>query len=224
LATLRALDAKAPLPRRFGPDADARWALFKGDLDLGDRLDLLVRDGAATQPTAFAPRVVFALDGLASDEPFGPDWPEPGGELVHSLWSTSHGETTLADLLDDVLRIWGLTPGGRQRLDDIGPADRLVVAGAAAIRDLALTFEGRPDLDLADQLAVVAMHPGERQLFGAAIAWLEPPTPPCLVSPGIDPDAFRAIGPDRLTRALISPDASTEARTSALALGEALIV
>src|SRR5262249_43827886 len=154
-----------------------RWALFKGDLKLGDRLDLLVRDGAATQATAFAPRVVFALDGLASDEPFGPDWPEPGGELVHSLWSTAHAKTTLADLLDDVLRIWGLIPSGRQRLDDIGPADRLVVAGAGAIRDLALTFEGRTDLDVADQLAVVAQHPGERQLFGTALAWLEPPTP-----------------------------------------------
>jgi hypothetical protein len=80
MAILRALDAKAPVPRRFGAEADARWALFKGDLALGDRLDLLVRDGAATQPTAFAPRVVFALDGLASDEPFGPDWPEPGRE------------------------------------------------------------------------------------------------------------------------------------------------
>jgi hypothetical protein len=61
----------------------------------------------------------------------------------------------LADLLDDVLRTWGLTPGGWQRLDDIGPADRLAVAGAGAIRDLALTFEGRSDLNLADQLAVV---------------------------------------------------------------------
>jgi hypothetical protein len=44
------------------------------------------------------------------------------------------------------------------------------------------------------------------------------------VSPAIDPDAFRAIAPDRLTRVLISPDASPEARASALALGEALIV
>lgn len=104
-----------------------------------------------------------------------------------SLWSTGHSGTSLAELLDDVLRIWGLTPGGSQRLNEIGPADRLVVAGAGAIRDLALTFEGRSHLDLADQLAVVAQHPGERQLFGAALAWLEPPRHPAWSRTGSSP-------------------------------------
>ena len=63
--TLRALDARAAQARIFGPDADAAWGLFKGELHEGERLDLLLRDAAVAHPAAFAPRVVFALEGLS---------------------------------------------------------------------------------------------------------------------------------------------------------------
>src|SRR5690242_12221615 len=43
---LRALDARATRSRRFGPDADATWRAFRGELTDGDRLDLLLRDAA----------------------------------------------------------------------------------------------------------------------------------------------------------------------------------
>jgi hypothetical protein len=75
---LRALEAREGRGRRLGPAADATWRAFRGDpgeLDDRDRLDLLLRDAAATSPLAFAPRRIFALAGLSDDEPFGHEWP-----------------------------------------------------------------------------------------------------------------------------------------------------
>jgi hypothetical protein len=40
---LRALDVRAAASRRFGPDADAEWSLFRGELHDGDHLDLAAR-------------------------------------------------------------------------------------------------------------------------------------------------------------------------------------
>ena len=44
----RALDARERTARRFGADAEARWTHFAGALGTGDRLDILLRDAAAT--------------------------------------------------------------------------------------------------------------------------------------------------------------------------------
>src|SRR5262245_40404064 len=71
---LRALDARESTPRRFGPDADARWMQFAGALGAGDRIDILLHDAAGTWGTAFSPSECFGHFGLADDEPFGPDW------------------------------------------------------------------------------------------------------------------------------------------------------
>ncbi|HYO54675.1 hypothetical protein [Archangium sp.] len=87
---LKALDSRAGGARRFGPNADARWDLFKGEMKERDRLDLLIRDAAANHPAAFAPRCIFLLDGLAEDEPFGPEWPGPDAALALRLWRDSH--------------------------------------------------------------------------------------------------------------------------------------
>ena len=74
LVGLRALDARERSPRRFGAEADARWAAFRGALGLSDRLDLLQRDAAVTWGEAFSPALAFGLPGLPEDEPFGSDW------------------------------------------------------------------------------------------------------------------------------------------------------
>jgi hypothetical protein len=74
LLGLRALDERESTPRRFGPDAEARWTQFSGSLGPGDRIDILLRDAAGTWGAAFAPAECFGLFGLADDEPFGPDW------------------------------------------------------------------------------------------------------------------------------------------------------
>ena len=39
LAGLRFLEQRQPTGRRFGPDADARWTNFRGDLATADRGD-----------------------------------------------------------------------------------------------------------------------------------------------------------------------------------------
>ena len=52
---LRALDARESTPRRFGPDAEARWTQFAGALGVGDRIDILLRDAAGTWGAAFSP-------------------------------------------------------------------------------------------------------------------------------------------------------------------------
>jgi hypothetical protein len=71
---LRALDARDSTPRRFGPDAEARWTQFAGALGVGDRIDILLRDAAGIWGAAFSPSECFGFFGLANDEPFGPDW------------------------------------------------------------------------------------------------------------------------------------------------------
>ena len=68
---MRAIDARSNGRQRFDANADATWTAFKGDQQQADRVDLLVRDAAVTQPTAFAPRVIFDLAGLAADDPVG---------------------------------------------------------------------------------------------------------------------------------------------------------
>jgi hypothetical protein len=84
-SALRALERSSPTNRRFGPDADATWKGFKGQLTDADRLDLLLREAAVQYPSAFAPRVLFAWDGLTEDEPFGPDWESLPDRMVAQL-------------------------------------------------------------------------------------------------------------------------------------------
>ncbi len=74
LLGLRLLDARLPAPRRFGPDADARWANFRGHLTARDRIELLLRDGDAEHAGAFSARQVFEIYAVAEDEPFGGEW------------------------------------------------------------------------------------------------------------------------------------------------------
>ncbi len=78
LAGLRALDGRERRPRRFGPDADARWQNFCGHLSLAERVDLLIRDAAVTWQAAFSPAIVFRLPYLASDSTaLRPSSPKP---------------------------------------------------------------------------------------------------------------------------------------------------
>ena len=50
LAALRYADHRRPTGRRFGPDADARWAGFRRYLANADRIDLLLRDADRSPP------------------------------------------------------------------------------------------------------------------------------------------------------------------------------
>ena len=209
---LRALDSRAAHPRLFGTEADAEWALFRGELHEGDRLDLLIRDAAVAHPAAFAPRAVFSLDGLSDDESFGPEW--PGVPPQHAAAALRQAASAAAPGPDAWLRLfakeWSLAPvePPAASLKSIGPATRILAAGAGAALALARHFAGRSELDLGDQVAFFGTAPADRQLFGAAVALLDRPAAARLFSPTTTAEQLRAHGFKRADLVVCSPDAA----------------
>ena len=161
---LRALDAAERTPRRFGSDADARWRSFQGHLGLSDRLNLLIRDAAVTWTSGFSPAIVFGLSGLASDEPFGPDWTALAEHEAKQLWSDS--SRPILALLLEMLEI----ATGDVDLPRVSAATQLVVAGGVATRAVADHFAAHRELSWSDQVLVVASGPAVRQCAGLVAA------------------------------------------------------
>ncbi len=159
---LRALDAAESSPRRFGEAADARWARFQGALNDGDRLEMLLRDAAAAWGVAFAAARVFQLNGVATDDPFGPAWSHHNSRQARGHLQTG-GEASLAGCAAAL----GVQPA-EVALPEIRPTTKLALAGGAAVLAAAGAFAGREDLDWAAQVTVVADDPGPRQLAGLA--------------------------------------------------------
>lgn len=219
---LRALDARGAR-RRFGDEADARWKQFRGQLTEADRLDLLLRDAATVAPLAFAPRDVFALPGISTEDPFGPDWPGPprglAGELLRARDEAAADPVAA---FDRALALWQraaapIDPGTGPR---VAPSTRLLVGGASLLRHLVGVFAaGRDALDLADQVILVADRPHERQLFGLAAVLLGTTSPPRCVAPDASPERWKALGVTRLDATLVSPDASDDVRDAVARLG-----
>ncbi len=157
---LRALDARERSPRRFGPEADARWADFRGALTDADRVDLLLHDAAVTWGPAFSPAEVFGLFGLAPDEPFGPDWQAlPRGAARRHLEAGSPPST---HDLATALGIHAPSPS----LPAISTSTRLAVAGGGALLAVAEAFRANPSWSWSDQVLAVASSPANRQLAG----------------------------------------------------------
>ena len=155
VAGLRALDAMERSPRRFGGDADASWASFRGALNEADRIDFLLRDAAVTWGAAFSPADVFGLFGLAPDEPFGPDW-RPLGSAAARRYLTAGSDTpTIADI-GELLGV------ASQKVDvpAISASTRLAVAGGAALVSVARAFSAEPTLSWSDQVLAVAHDAG----------------------------------------------------------------
>lgn len=219
---LGALEARSAVPRRFGPDADARWNAFRGGLQDWHRIELLVRDAAVRNPAGFAPRSVFDLLALAEDEPCGADWPGPSPAGAAGLLRTAQAEKRdPVAALTAAAEAWGLRPGSLPTAASAGiePATRLIVAGSGAVIALASAFLGRPELDLADQSVLLADDPGTRQLFGLALAFLDSRRPPRLARTSASADDLRALGMTAADRLVVSDDVDAElhARLSALA-------
>ncbi len=61
LRCLQFVEKRKPTGRRFGSEADARWASFKGELTTSDRIDLLLRDADTEWLGAIGARTVFGL-------------------------------------------------------------------------------------------------------------------------------------------------------------------
>jgi hypothetical protein len=205
LVGLRALDARERTPRRFGPDAEARWEQFKGSLGPGDRLDLLLRDGASTWGVAFSPAEAFGLFGLSEDEPFGPDWRGIPDEQARRLLTTD----APIDLAS-AARALGIAPASFP-LPDLSSSVRVIAAGGAAVLALAERFAANPGWSWADQVVVVATSAAHRQLAGLAAVLLGSRERARVLRPAADPRAIlaeaRFAAPDV---AAISPDAEPD--------------
>lgn len=212
---LRALDARETTARRFGADAEARWAQFAGALGPGDRLDILLRDAAGTWGSAFSPSECFDLFGLADDEPFGPDWDGIDGAAARRLLTDESDAVTL----DQVASALGVKPTP-VAAPPLTPSTKLVVAGGAAIVAVASAFADNRALSWTDQVVVVAVMPAFRQLAGLGAVLLGARGRTALVHPTGDADGvLRSAGFAHLDAAVVSPDAEPEAAELAQKVG-----
>ncbi len=226
---LRALQDRGFGAERFGANAAARWKAFSGELTDSHRLELLLRDGAAMYPLAFAARSVFALSGLADDEPFGPQWvslaPIQAGAILREAEGVTHGASVSArELLRAVADAWSLKVVEPEALllASIKAASRVVVAGAGAVVAIATHMSERNDCDFGDQILLVSEQPGVRQLAGIAAAITgSRKTVRCVQANAAAADAV-ALGFDRATTELVSLDAATAEATAARSLAREL--
>jgi hypothetical protein len=214
---LRALDARESVPRRFGPDAETRWAHFAGALGAGDRIDILLRDAAGTWGAAFSPADCFGLFGLADDEPFGPDWAGIDDHAGKRLLAESDAPATLERIAD------GLgVKAAHVQVPPLSPSTKLVVAGGAAIVAVARAFAENRVLSWTDQIVVIAEKAQWRQLAGLSAVVLNARGRTVLVRPTADAErALRTAGFAHVDAAVVSPDAEPDSAALARKVGGA---
>jgi hypothetical protein len=206
VAGLRALDRRERSARRFGADADTRWASFRGALNEADRIDLLLRDAAVTWGAAFSPADAFGLFGLAPDEPFGPDWQSLGSSAARRHLESEASIHAPADLG----RLLGMD-AAHVSVPPITASTRLAVAGGAALVRVAQVFADRPELSWSDQVLAVATRPAHRQLAGLLAIFTNATGKTRLSRPGDDLRAtLKAAGFVQLDAAVVSDDAEPE--------------
>lgn len=220
---LQLLDRRSGGGRRFGPEADARWAGFAGHLRVSDRLDMLLRDGAVVLGPAFSAAQVFQLPGLAADEPFGADWPGLTEDTAKALWREVAQQTELEPdrAVDRCAEVLGLDPSlPEPRCEGLAPATRLLVTGGKAIMSSIRAFAHDEALSWNEQVMVVASGPAERQLAGLAAAILGQSGPTRLIAPPDDEqarqspaDLVRKAGLTGVDRVLVSEDADPRCRS-----------
>ncbi len=187
LRLLQFVEARRPTGRRFGQDADARWASFKGDLRTADRIELLIRDADAEWPGGFGARTVYALRAVAEDEPFGAQWPGLDPIAAEEIWRRMpNAASTVAAACDAILVAWDqqLKPF---EVGKVGPTDRLTIAGPSAVAAAIAVFADGKGLDWADQVVVVATPPAHRQVAAAATALLNATRPVQILAASDEP-------------------------------------
>ncbi len=214
LRLLQYVETKRPTGRRFGADADARWSSFRGDLETVDRIELMIRDADAEWPGGFGARVVFAIQGVAEDEPFGSQWESLDPVAAEELWRRVKAEpapATPAATLKAIAGAWDVKLA-KQPAESIAPTDHLVVVGPSAIASTIEAFAAGTALAWADQVTVVATAPAPRQLAAAGTALLNAARPSQVIA------ATETIKVARGTRLIASSDADPVDLAAAKAL------
>lgn len=174
LRLLQFVEQRRPTERRFGPDADARWNGFRGDLDTADRIELMIRDADAEWPSSVGARTVFAMQGIHEDDPFGSQWIGMDSVDAEELWRKVKAQaapTTPLETLHAIADAWGRKLK-KHAAPSIEATDRLVVTGGSAIAAVIDRFAKGTGLDWTEQVVVVATSPWERQLAAAATSLL----------------------------------------------------
>lgn len=183
LLALKHVEARLPTNRRFGAEADALWAQFQGELNIADRIDILLRDADGQWPGAFGARTVFNVAGAAEDDAFGASWSPLEGMVAEEMWRKLGAVNceTIEDTLRQIAGTWGIDLNPAP-IEPVGAAEQLVVAGPSAIAALVQNFAGKSELNWADQVTVVATPPSHRQLAAVAGALLGLSVPSRLVA------------------------------------------
>jgi len=117
----------------------------------------------------FGARAVFAMQGVAEDEPFGSQWEGLDPVAAEELWRRVKAEpapATAAAALASIAGAWGVTLAA-QRSEPVAPTDHLVVVGASAIAATIEAFASGAALDWSEA--------------GSRSARARPPSPALLV-------------------------------------------
>ncbi len=217
LIGLRWLEALETTGRRFGPEADARWKGFSGHLTPTDRLDLLLRDASVVWGAAFSPAAVFRMPGLASDEPFGPDWPVIPKLTAERFWREAQAVElgSWKSVWALALEAWKVDSSGEEvEIGPLSPATRLLVAGPSALDGCLAQFAEREELSWSDQVVVAAEKPATRHLAGLAGLFVQKRAATRLVPPAessLTPSQMvKQAGISIIDRVVISRDAEPE--------------
>lgn len=179
-------ESRRATERRFGPDADARWANFQGQLTTADRIDLLLRDADVEWPGAFGARTVFELPATREDDPFGPAWHSLDPVAADAMWRSLAPDTHSASTaLEAVFRAWGLPAQGSDvKLPELSASDRLLIVGPSAAAAVIAAFIDNLALDLERQTVFVATSPAHRHIAALGSLLVNINKPMCIVSAG----------------------------------------
>lgn len=217
LRLLQYVETRTPTGRRFGPDADARWSSFRGDLETVDRIELMIRDADAEWPSGFGARMVYALRGVAEDEPFGSQWHALDPVAAEDLWRRVKAQpapTTIGSALQAIAAAWDLKLENT-KVDRLAPTDHIVIVGASAIAAMIDAFANGSGLDWSEQVVVIASAPAARQLAAAGTPLLKAKRPTQLFTA-----TDEIPKPKRGTRLVASSDADPADLAAAKALLE----
>lgn len=171
LRLLRFVEHRSPTQRRFGPEADAAWSQFRGDLTTADRIQLMIADAHAQWPGSVGASAVYAMAGVAADDAFGADWKPLGGIAAEEEWKVLCSEappTSVHEALEAIAAAWGLMLQRNVAPPPVKPGQLVLVAGPSAVAALVEHFATASDLNWGRQVVTVATPPGHRQLAAAA--------------------------------------------------------